>query len=361
MLRGPSGHYAEFVRALASRSDGLFDEIEVVGGPRSAGFVGQLGGAVAVRSHPLPRGGAAELRAIRASLVEKQRTLVLTANASHAFLAANGALLSSESLARLALFVHWPLTKPSARLALAFARGTRKRAMFLAPTRGVCDCLRDAECASVYQVAYPATRAAGCRLRAPFRHLLMAGAARINKGLDVVAELAEHLAREGRDLPLLVQVSPKHVSDRGADRHGSREDAVVARLLGAQYSGLVADPVAPQRSEYAARFEGALVLAPYERAKFADGVSGVVLDALLHGAPVVATAGTWAGDLVERFDAGVAMRERSAAQLISAVDRVLANWDRYAGNAARASDALALEHDPRALARLLATLPTRAS
>jgi glycosyltransferase involved in cell wall biosynthesis len=187
-------------------------------------------------------------------------------------------------------------------------------------------------------------------MRAPFRHLLMAGAARINKGLDVVAELAERFAREGRDAPLLVQVSPKHV-----DRHGSREDAVVARLLAAGYRGLVADPKAPDRGEYAARFAGALVLAPYERAKFADGVSGVVLDALLHGAPCVATAGTWAGDVVERFDAGVAIRERTASQLAMAVDRILGKWDRYAARAAEASDALAGEHDPRRVAQLLAS------
>ena len=128
----------------------------------------------------------------------------------------------------------------------------------------------------------------------------------------------------------------------------------VARLLAAGYRGLVADPKAPDRAEYAARFEGALVLAPYERAKFANGVSGVVLDALLHGAPVVATSGTWAGDVVDRFDAGIVLRDRTAAQLADAVERILGRWDRYAQNAAKASEALATEHDPRALARVIA-------
>jgi glycosyltransferase involved in cell wall biosynthesis len=83
------------------------------------------------------------------------------------------------------------------------------------------------------------------------------------------------------------------------------------------------------------------VLAPYERAKFANGVSGVVLDALLHGAPVVATSGTWAGDVVDRFDAGIVLRDRTAAQLADAVERILGRWDRYAQNAAKASEALA--------------------
>jgi hypothetical protein len=356
MLRGPSGHYAEFVRALAARSEGVFSRIEVVADPRAEAFLPSLGGAVPVAAHALPRGPAGELRAVRAALADGHRTLVLTANASHAFLAETAAFVGGDALARLSLFVHWPLVKPQARLALALARRVRARSLFLAPTRGVRDALAEADCARALQVAYPATRAAGCRLRAPFRHLLMAGAARINKGLDVVAGLAERLARDGRDLPLLVQVSPKHV-----DRHGSREDAVVARLLAARYPGLVADPKAPDRGEYAARFEGALVLAPYERAKFADGVSGVVLDALLHGAPVIATSGTWAGDVVERFDAGVVLRERTAEQLSAAVDRVIARWDHYAACAARASDALAAEHDPRALARAIAAAPAPAT
>ena len=93
--------------------------------------------------------------------------------------------------------------------------------------------------------------------------LLMAGAARINKGLDVIAGLAELLARDARlaaaegvsstnellaEPPLLVQVSPKHVGKTGHDRHGAREDAVVARLLAANYRGLVADPKAPDRA-----------------------------------------------------------------------------------------------------------------
>ncbi len=369
MLRGPSGHYAEFVRALASRCDGVFESIEVVGGARAAEFLASLGGAsmggasmdgasmdgaVSVRAEPLPRGPAAELRAMRASLGAGRQTLVLTAGASHAILGETAAFLDADALDRLAFFVHWPLQSPRARLALALAVRVRGRALFLAPTRGVRDALVEASCAHVVQVAYPATRAANCRLGAPFRHLLMAGAARINKGLDVVAELAEMLARDGRDVPLLVQVSPKHVLRSGASRHGSREDAVVARLLGANYRGLVADAKAPDRAEYAARFEGALVLAPYERAKFASGVSGVVLDALLHGAPVVATSGTWAGDVVERFDAGVVMRDRTAKQLHSAMETVLSRWSRYAKNAAKASDALAVEHDPRALARILA-------
>lgn len=349
-LRGPSGHYAEFVRALAARAGGIIRSIDVVADPRAREYVASLGGAVPVVASRPASGTFSEIAAIGASIRAGRTTLVLTANASHALHADWLSFAGARALSGLALLYHWPLAKRQARLALALAPRARRHALFLATTRGVRDSLAAAGCARAIEIAYPATRSAGAPMRAPFRHLLMAGAARINKGLDVVAGLAERYAQEGRDLPLLVQVSPKHV-----DRHGSREDAVVHRLLEAGYRGLVADPTAPDRDEYAARFTGALVLAPYARAQFAHGVSGIVLDALLHGAPCIATEGTWAGDLVGRFDAGIVLRERTAEELAGAVDAILARWDHYAARAAEASDALVVEHDPRRVIALLAS------
>jgi len=349
-LRGPSGHYAEFVRAIAARADGLFPSVEVVADPRAAGYLPSLSGAVPVRGTRCARGRLAEWGAVASSLAARRATLVMTANASHVTLAELLSVGRRDRLDRLALLFHWTLDAPTDRLQLALGACARRRALFLATTRGVREGLLRLGCARVEEIAYPATRAEGAPMRAPFRHLLMAGAARINKGLELVAGLAEMYAAEGRSLPLLVQVSPKHV-----DRHGSREDAVVARLLAARYAGLVADPKAPDREEYAARFAGALVLAPYDPAKFAESVSGVVLDALLHGAPVVTSAGTWAAAVVSRFGAGVVLPERSPAALGAAVESVLANWDHHAARAAEASDALAAEHDPRRVAQLLAS------
>ena len=349
-LRGPSGHYAEFVRALAARSHGLYGSIEVVADPRARAYVASLGGAVPVVASRPAAGTLSEIAAIGASLRAGRTTLVLTANASHALHADWLSFAGPRALSGLALLYHWPLVKRQARMALALAPRAQRHALFLATTRGVRDSLAAAGCVRAIEIAYPATRSEGAPMRASFRHLLMAGAARVNKGLDVVAELAERFSRAGRDLPLLVQVSPKHV-----DRHGSREDAVVRRLLDADYRGLVADPKAPDRAEYAARFTGALVLAPYARAQFAHGVSGIVLDALLHGAPCIATEGTWAGDLVGRFDAGMVLRERTAEELGRAIDAILARWDHYAARAAEASDELVVEHDPRRVVELLAS------
>jgi hypothetical protein len=114
------------------------------------------------------------------------------------------------------------------------------------------------------------------------------------------------------------------------------------------------DPVAPQSIAYGERFNGALVLAPYKPAAFADGVTGVVLDGLLRGAPCVTSADSWPGRLVERFGCGVTFTERTPRGLAAAIDAALADWDGISAGAQQAARALAAEHDPAHLARVLA-------
>ncbi len=149
-------------------------------------------------------------------------------------------------------------------------------------------------------------------------------------------------------MPMFVQVSKKHAS-----RHGTREAVHVEKLLSSGYKGLRAEADAPGRDVYIERFRGALVLAPYVREQFASQVSGVVLDALLHGAPVIATKGTWPALQVERFGAGITIAERSAESLATAIDSVLSDWDNYSAKACDAAKVLAVEHDPVHLVKLL--------
>jgi glycosyltransferase involved in cell wall biosynthesis len=212
----------------------------------------------------------------------------------------------------------------------------------------VADALRETGWKNVVCVPYPVLAEMKPPQPEPFSHLLMAGAARINKGLDLVAELAVRWAHEGRKLPLLVQVSQKH-----AERHGHREGSAVNALLSSGYLGLRTDATAPDRAGYLARFRGALVLAPYAREQFASQVSGIVLDSLLRGAPVIATRGTWPGDQVERFGAGVTIAERTPAALAVAIDQVLADWTACSARACAASSVLAQEHDPVHLLRVI--------
>lgn len=345
-LRNPSGHYAEFVRALGMRSDGR--AIDVFAHPDADRLLASMPAVTACLDEPRVGRSCAEWRTIMRATREGRPFLVLTSDGRHAAAVSLAATLSGRAPEQACLYFHWiPAGLQDAVLHRA-STPARQHALAIVPTEAIARALREAGWRRVKCMPYPAIGPAHPPEPAPFTRLLMAGAARMNKGLDLVAGLANLWAREGRSIPLFVQVSTKH-----ALRHGRREVALVESLLASGYGGLVTDDHAPDRDGYTARFRGGLVLAPYERERFADAVSGVVLDALLHGAPVIATRGTWPGVQVERFGAGVTIEKRTPEALSAAIDQVLGDWPAYAGRACAAARILAEEHDPRHLLALV--------
>ena len=91
------------------------------------------------------------------------------------------------------------------------------------------------------------------------------------------------------------------------------------------------------------QFRGAACLQPYLPSEFADRVSGVTLDALSHGAPVVTLEGTWMGHVVNRFGAGIVVREAKPELLLEGVEEILRDYGRYRRNALQAGGALQQE------------------
>lgn len=341
-LRNPSGHYAEFVRALGARAGEV--GIEIYAHPAADGMLSGMPGVRVRTAEPRVGRPLAEWRTIFRAVGDGIPFLVLTADGRHAAAVSIAGALSGSPPGNARLYFHRSPSTARDRLLLPLAASARAHALAVAPTEPVARSLREGGWRRVICIPYPALGAPAPPTPVPFSHLLMAGAARLNKGLDLVAALAVRWAGEDRAVPLMVQVSKKH-----AARHGRRERGVVETLLSSGYRGLRADETAPDRAEYLRRFRGALVLAPYAREQFASQVSGVVLDALLHGAPVIATRGTWAGEIVERFGAGVTIGERTPPALAGAIDRVLADWPAHAARACEAARTLAAEHDPRRL------------
>ncbi|MDD2542187.1 MAG: hypothetical protein PHH28_14255 [Desulfuromonadaceae bacterium] len=345
-LRSPSGHYADFVRAVGSCADNV--ELEVFAHPAADDMLTKMPGVRISTARPRVGERLAEWNTIFRAVREKQPFLVLPAAGRHAAAVSIAAARSGCVPDYAQFFFHRPPTTLRDKCFLPFAGLARTHALAITPTEMVADALRETGWKRVVCVPYPALAEKNPPQPELFSHLLMAGAARINKGLDLVAELAGQWAHEGRKLPLLVQVSQKH-----ADRHGHREGSAVRALLSSGYQGLRTDATAPNRVEYLARFRGALVLAPYTREQFSSQVSGIVLDALLHGAPVIATQGTWSGYQVERFGAGVTITERTPTALAAAIDRVLTDWPTFSARACAAAETLAQDHDPIHLLRIL--------
>ncbi len=348
-LRNPSGHYAEFVHALSRpASEQLNVKLLVSAHPQADELLNAMPAVHAVEGSPRVTAPLGEWRILLKNIRSSQRTLILTAKAKHVWRAELFSRLLMVEPRRLSFYFHWIEHSPYMKTLHRASRAIREHSQAIATTEGIAASLRDVGWRNVAVIPYPATPPDAPPRARKFEKLLVAGAARINKGLPLIADLAERWAKTSRQTPLLVQISTKH-----AGRHGQKEQSVVNRLLASGYHGLQCEQTAPPTDAYFERFQGALVLAPYDRAKFASGVSGVVLDGLLRGCPAIATKGTWAGDQIERFGAGLALENKDAEMLESSIDHILENWGTFTSKALIASQTLADEHSPHELLRAM--------
>lgn len=238
------------------------------------------------------------------------------------------------------LYVHW--FRPDAKKRNFLARMARRQpdVVVMGPTESVVDVFREAGFGQALTVPYPITPVdpEGRPEEVGFRHLLFAGAARIDKGFPDIVNLVAHLYAQKKALPVSIQVSPDHY-----DRYTTRVRAEIDRLGKIGYPHLRLRPETLDGREYTEQFRGAICLQPYDRADFADRMSGITLDALSNGCPVVTLKGTWMGRVVERFDAGKVVDDATPRRFLEGVEEILGNYGRYRRNALHAGAALQQE------------------
>jgi glycosyltransferase involved in cell wall biosynthesis len=232
---------------------------------------------------------------------------------------------------RVFLYFHWFRDTPGKSRFLQKMAARLPNLVILGTTASVVEAFRRCGFANVYLVTYPATRPAHAAPPLPFRQLLYAGAARQDKGFAQVVDLVERLARKKESVPITIQISADHY---GKYDPATRADLARLRAIGYAPLKLVGETLSP--ADYAALFPGSICLQPYRRADFVDRVSGVTLDALAHGCPVVATSGTWMAGLISRFGAGLALDDISAEGLHGAIGAVMGRYASYQA-AARAA------------------------
>lgn len=177
-----------------------------------------------------------------------------------------------------------------------------------------------------------------------FSHLVVAGAARADKGFEHVVELVETLARSRAVWPILVQGSTTH-----RDKYSPEIRRLIDRLKGTGYAHLTLQEETLTPADYLAQFDGGISIQPYSESDFEDRVSGVALDALCAACPVVATANTWLARMVCRYRAGVVTSDLSASGLIAAIEQILSDYNGYARGAANAGRALNSQHSGSAM------------
>jgi glycosyltransferase involved in cell wall biosynthesis len=238
-------------------------------------------------------------------------------------------------------FCHWirPTKRRKQRLAAAARRQPDLRV--LAGADEIVAMLHDAGFHRAAYAPYPLTQAAPPLASAvPFRHLLFAGAARMDKGFPHIVDLALHLARTAESVPLCVQTSAKHYGKLAPDIA-----AELLRLERAAYRGLVTHPDTLDTDGYFALFRGAICLQPYSREEFAGRVSAVTVDALACGAPIITTRGTWMGRAIARRGAGVVLDDLSGASLYAAAREIIGGYHAFSERSRKAAEVIRREHD----------------
>jgi glycosyltransferase involved in cell wall biosynthesis len=249
---------------------------------------------------------------------------------------------------KLFFYVHWLGISEKKMHALKRIAQRRPEFCLLATTQSVADKLRACGFALVKQIPYPVTASAVPAEQSGFQHVLFAGAARQDKGFSQLIDYIEFLNKSAASLPVSVQTSAEHYGkqDAAIQREIMRLDAIDYEPLIRQRDTLTAEA-------YHALYRGAICLQPYDPLEFADRVSGVTLDALRAGAPVIVTDHTWMARIIQRFDAGVVLPDRSVQSIHAAVEKIRSHYAEYQTNARRAGQALERENSAQHLMNAL--------
>ena len=237
---------------------------------------------------------------------------------------------------RVFLYFHWVRETPDKLHFLRRIAARQPNLVILGTTASVVEVFRRCGFAHASLLPYPPPKAQPPGAAMSFRRLLYAGAARQDKGFRQVVDFVEFLAHKNENFPITIQVSADHYGKYDA---GTREDITRLRSTGYAPLELTVETLSPE--DYAALFPGSICLQLYDRADFRDRVSGVTLDALAHGSPIVATAGTWMAKLVESFGAGVAVEEPTAENLHRAVTKIIDGYPEFRDRAFHAGQAQA--------------------
>lgn len=103
--------------------------------------------------------------------------------------------------------------------------------------------------------------------------------------------------------------------------------------------------------------EADIVLLPYWRSIYQARTSGVFVEALAVGKPVIATRDTWMSDQLEKHGAGLLCEDRDALDLVRAIKDAAANLDELRDRARQRQSQWVTCHNPYTLAAAVAGCP----
>jgi glycosyltransferase involved in cell wall biosynthesis len=346
-LTGEAGHCLSFVSSLVSAAG---DEPLTVWCGRSADVT--FPGTVRVNRFFLRK--IRRLQAwwlYRKLLKGHERIFVATAGRTDLLLldlAATGRIAPG----RVYVYIHWFRPSPGKRAQLEKLARRQPEIVILAPTASVCEELRALGFGHTRLVPYPITPCEADVCAAPdqgFSHLLFAGAARQDKGFPAVVDLVELLHARGASIPVTLQTSAEHY-----DKYDDATRQAMGRLEECAYPHVVRVAETLSQAGYQRLFAGAICLQLYSQQDFRDRISGVTLDALTNGSPVITLSDTWMARIVARYDAGLVIDTTEPESVYRAVTQVMENYERYRDNALKAGRELQMHNSAEHLFRKLA-------
>lgn len=249
------------------------------------------------------------------------------------------------------LYFHWLNRGEEKLVGLKKIALKQPNLVILGPTPSAVKIFQEAGFADARVVPYPITpldlseRAE----QKEFKHLLYAGAARQDKGFAHVVDLVDYLHQQKSNIPVVIQVS--------SENHGKSDAATLSdirRLKAIPYPHLKLQTETLSASEYARLFSGAISLQLYNSTDFLDRISGVTLDSLSAGSPVLTTSGTWIARAVQRFAAGMVTDHLSPSTVFAAAQGIISDYSHYHANSLIAGRTLQAENSADMLYKVLA-------
>lgn len=263
----------------------------------------------------------------------------------------NLASCSTMKAGRVFLFFHWYRDTIKKRRYLSKIAQKQPNLVIIGPTESTVRPFADSGFRFTEVAPYPVSLNTNIRtIGTAFSHLLYAGAARRDKGFNHVVHFIEYLAEIDSNIPFVLQSSPKI--------YGKYDDEIMSdlkRLDSVQYRGLRKIPSTLDETQYRDIFKGSICIQLYDRADFADRVSGVTLDAMNSGSPIVVFKGTWMAGFIDKFNAGVAVDDARPTTVLAAVERIITNYAHYSQNAVTAGTVISSENSANHIVSILNT------
>jgi len=96
-----------------------------------------------------------------------------------------------------------------------------------------------------------------------------------------------------------------------------------------------------------------IILLLYSSMRYSGAISGILLEALYSGKPVIVRAGTWLANQIDKYGGGVVVDNMSLDNLRLAVEEIRSNYGRYEAEAFEAGKALSETHNGVELAKVI--------